>query len=113
MSSLPKGSVLWPVLFNISINDTGCRIECTLSTTADDIKLSAIVDMTDRRDAIQTDLDMLEEWHYVTLMTFSKAKCKVLHLVQGNPRYVFRLGEEIFKSSPAEKDLGVLVDKSL
>ncbi|KAJ7397461.1 rna-directed dna polymerase from mobile element jockey-like [Pitangus sulphuratus] len=104
-------SVLGPVVFHIFITDSGSK--CTLIKSADGAKLCGVASTLDGKDAIQRDLDRLERWACVKLIKFNQAVCKVLHLGQGNPRHQSSLGDERIKSSPAEKDLGLLLDERL
>ena len=54
-------------------------------------------------------LDELKRWALMNLMSCSEVKCKILHLGRDNPRYIYKLGEELLESSSDKKDLGVLV----
>jgi len=56
----------------------------------DDTKLCDAFDMYKGQDAIQRDLDSLEQWAQVNLIRLNIFKCKALLLGCGNPCYQYK-----------------------
>ncbi|GAB0190123.1 mitochondrial enolase superfamily member 1 [Grus japonensis] len=83
-------------------------LEDVVSNFVDDTKLGGDIDSIEGGEALQRDLDRLENWAITNHMRFNKGKCWILHLGRGNPGYTYRLGDETVETSHAERDLGGL-----
>ena len=100
-------------LLNIFVGSMDSGIEGILSKFADNIKLSSAADKLEGRHAMQRDLDRLERWAQANLMKLNKAKYKVLHLGQVNPKHKYRWVENGLRAALRRRILGVSVDKRL
>jgi len=101
------------MLFSTFINYLGAGIKCTVSKVADGTKLGGALDFHEGREALQRDLDRLGSWAITNHMKFNKSKCQILHLGQGKPSYMYKLGHGRLENSPVERDLRVWFDGEL
>ncbi|TRZ20425.1 hypothetical protein HGM15179_006696 [Zosterops borbonicus] len=97
----------------ITVLETDFVIEYSVSKSAGNTQVSDVVNMPEGWNSIQKNPNSLETLSHGNLMRFNKAKCKVLHLGQGSLPLSTQAGNEGTENSPAEKDLGVLVDERL
>lgn len=74
--------------------------------------MNGCVDLLESRKALQRHLDRLDQWAEASYMRFNKAEYPISPLSHNNLVQCYRLGEEWQESSQAEKDLGVLLNKS-
>ena len=112
-SGVPQGSVLGPTLFLIYINDLDIDIVSKLSKFADDSKLCKSINNQTDVSILQNDLSLLEKWADKWQMKFNEEKCVVMHLGRNNEKKPYRLGNVILKDSEKERDLGIIVDKTM
>lgn len=121
-SGIPQGSVLGPMLFVIYINDLPRHVSNPVKMFADDTKLYARSDEQDATEALQDDLDKLQQWSRDWQLRFHPEKCSVLKLGANKSEAVYYMttksedGEEqriALAESDLEKDLGVFIDNKL
>ena len=112
-SGVPQGSVLGPILFLIYINDIDNGIISKLNKFADDSKLCKSIKGKADVSVLENDLALLDKWSNLWQMKFNVEKCSVMHLGKSNAQNKYSLGNNVLKSSEKERDLGVMIDKSM
>lgn len=113
--SVPQGSVLGPILFIIYINDIdGCieDIIALLLKFADDTKVIKRISTVADNLALQDVINNLMAWAKKWQMSFNVGKCKILHLGNNNPQFVYNMEGVTLNVTSNQKDLGVFVDQS-
>ena len=113
-SGVPQGTVLGPVLFIIFIDDLDEQVPIDLLIKfADDTKGLQQIAGEAHRQRLQEALDRLCEWAVKWGMEYNVKKCKIMHIGRNNPRYEYTMMGERLKEVEEEKDVGVIVHKSL
>ena len=106
LSGVPQGSVLGPLLFLLFINDLPEHIKNKVFLFADDLKMIA---NALRKDLVDEDLRILEDWEDTWSLRFNSEKCKTLHLARNeNPGNEYKIHGDILETIESEKDLGLV-----
>ena len=110
LSGVPQGSVLGPLLFLLFINDLPENIKNKVFLFADDLKMIA---NALRKDLVDEDLRVLEDWEDTWSLRFNSEKCKTLHLDRNeNPSNEYTIHGDILETIESEKDLGLVVSSN-
>ena len=114
-SSVVQGSVLGPLCFSMYMNDLESRVskKAIVSKFADDTKLIHPVATSEDIDEMQEDINHLQNWAEDWQMRYNADKCGVMHFGFHNPGHTYHMGNVDLKETTEEKDLGVMVHKSL
>ena len=105
---MPQGSILGPLLFIVYINDLDEKMTSTVLKFADDTKISS-----NSQQELQRDLDTAVEWAQTWQMQFNTSKCKVMHVGHRNEIAIYNMGNHRLEEVEEEKDLGVLIHRTL
>ena len=108
-SGVPQGSVLWPLLFLVYINDLEDGVASNILKFADDTKNFRRVQTRQECRTLQDDLNRLDQWSAKWQMVFNQSKCKCLHIGRANGKEPYEMHNTVLLKTSKEKDLGVTI----
>jgi hypothetical protein len=111
-SGVPQGSILGPILFLLYVNDLPEAVSTTAKMFADDTKVYESVTSREDCNRLQSDLNSLSAWSRTWLLQFNASKCVVLKIRQ-SLNYSYTLNGLILQSVTSQRDLGVIISKTL
>ena len=116
-SGVPQGSVLGPILFLIMIADIDTEVlKSTVSSFADDTKVSHVVQLREDCDDLQTSLDTIYKWSDTNNLKFNSSKFQALRYGQNKDTKDFVYKTPTGDNIPDEdsvRDLGVKMSRNL
>ena len=115
VSGVPQGSHLGPILFTLFINDLPKSIKySSVLMYADDVKLFLpIVDSISHRN-LQDDLNSLEKWCHLNLMSLNLKKCKIMSFYRrAYIQNTYFLIQTKLETVTTFVDLGITMDHKL
>ena len=114
-SGVPQGTVLGPLLFLVYINDLPQSVTSTSRLFADDCLLYRNVNNTADSDALQKDLESLQDWEQRWQMSFNPDKCEIIRITNKTSTITngYSIHGEELKTSNSIKYLGLHIDNKL
>ena len=112
---LPQGSVLGPLLFNISLNDLFLFLEETeVCNYADDTTIYTCGPNVENVLAkLENDALLISEWFPNNRMRLNEDKCHLMIFGGKSNEVSVKIGEASVKESKEEKLLGIIFDQTL
>ena len=103
INGVPQGSVLGSKLFLIYVNDLERNLLSKVAKFADDMILGSKETCTEDCDKFPEDINKLINWSEKRLMSFNTDKCKVMHIGDKNPNFIYKMHDQELNNVKQEK----------